>query len=102
MSGSIIPSWYIVSTWELIASERGFLGSVLISLYIFSSERWSRPSFIYCSVSSTTIPEPLSAVLMINVWSDLSCLSALFCVGVRLGVNFSGCNVFISVLILFR
>ena len=78
------------------------MGSDSILSYMFLSARWSRPSLIYCSVSSTTMPEPLSALLITRVWSVDSTLSDLCWVGVRFGVNFSGCNVFVSVLILFR
>ena len=57
-----------------------------------SSERWSRPSLMYCDVSSTTIPEPLSACLMTSDWSELSSFSALACVGVRFAVVLSGAS----------
>ena len=67
-----------------------------------SSERWSSPSLTYCSVSSITMPEPLSALLITKVLSDRSSLRALFCVGVRLGEIFKGCSELISFLILFR
>ena len=43
----------------LIALVRGIVGSVSIFSYMEPSERWSSPSLTYCSVSSTTIPEPL-------------------------------------------
>ena len=66
------------------------------------SERWSKPSLMYCSVSSTTMPEPLSALFMIRVGSDWSSLRAFFCVGVRFGVILRGFIVLISVLTLFR
>ena len=66
------------------------------------SERWSNPSVTYCSVSSMTMPEPLSALFMTSVLSDWSSLRALFCVGVRFGVVFRECNELISFLILFR
>ena len=78
------------------------MGSASTLSYMVVSERWSRPSLMYCLVSSTTIPEPLSAFLMIKVWSEQSCLKASSCTGVKLGVILRGCNVFISVLILFR
>ena len=47
---------------------------------------------MYCSVSSTTMPEPLSALLMTRVGSEQSSSSAFVCVGVRFGVALSGCN----------
>ena len=78
------------------------MGSVSTLSYMVVSERWSRPSLIYCLVSSTTMPEPLSAFLMTKVWSEQSCLKASFCVGVKLGDILRGFNVLISVLILFR
>lgn len=66
------------------------------------SERWSIPSLTYCCVSSTTIPEPLSALLMTRVLSVLSSLRACFSLGVKFGVTFRGCINLVSVLILFR
>ena len=57
---------------------------------------------MYCSVSSTTIPEPLSACLMTSDWSELSSLSAFVCVAVRFVVVFRGFSVLTCVLILFR
>ena len=54
---------------------------------------------MYWPGSSTTMPEPFSALLITMVWSDDSSLRALSCFGVRLGVNFS---VFTFVLTLFR
>ena len=66
------------------------------------SERWSRPSLTYCSVFSTTMPEPLSALLMTKVWSKHSCLRALVCKGVRFGVTLRECSLLTSVFILFR
>ena len=53
-------------------------------------------------MSSITIPEPLSALLMTRDLSDWSSLRALFCVGVRLGVVLRGCNELISSLTLNR
>ena len=57
-----------------------------------SSEKWSSPSLTYCSVSSITMPEPLSAFLMTRVVSDWSSLRAMLCVGVRFGICFRGCR----------
>ena len=56
----------------------------------------------YLSVSSITIPDPLSALLITRVWSRESCLRASVCLGVRFGVILRGCKLLISVLILFR
>ena len=70
-------------------------------IIMFLSARWSRPSLIYCSVSSTTMPEPLSGLLITRVWSVDSSLSASCWVGVRFGVNCSDCNVFVFVLLIF-
>ena len=67
-----------------------------------SSERWSRPSLTFWCVSSTTIPEPLSALLMTKLLSELSCLRVLVCIGVRFGVTLRGCSLLICVLTLFR
>ena len=53
-------------------------------------------------MSSTTIPEPLSALLMTRLLSELSCLRALVCMGDRFGVTFRGCSLSICVLILLR
>ena len=78
------------------------MGSVLTFSYMVSSERWFRPSLTYCSVSSTTMPEPLSALLMTKDVSERSCLSALVCMGVRFGVTLRGCSLLICDLILFR
>ena len=58
------------------------------------------PSLTYCSVSSTTIPDPLSALLIIRVWSEASCSRASFCVGVRFGFTLRVCRESISVLTL--
>ena len=102
MCGSMIPSWYIDSVYLLMACARGSVGSVSTLSYMVSSERWSRPSLVYCSVSSTTMPEPLSAFLMTKVWSVYSSLRPFLCVGVKLGVVFKGLIVLISLLILFR
>ena len=87
MSGSMIPSWYIESTYVLIALVRGIVGSVSILSYMELSERWLSPSLTYCSVSSTTIPEPLSALLITRVWSDCRSLRAFICEGFRFGVT---------------
>ena len=67
-----------------------------------SSERWSRPSLTYWCVSSTTIPEPLSALLMTKLLSELSCLRAMVCIDVRFGVILRGRSLLICVLTLFR
>ena len=48
VSGSMIPSWYIESTYVLIALVRGIVGSVSILSYMESSERWFSPSLTYC------------------------------------------------------
>ena len=48
----------------LIALVRGIVGSVSILSYMESCERWFSPSLTYCSVSSMTMPEPLSALLI--------------------------------------
>ena len=53
-------------------------------------------------MSSTTIPEPLSALLMTRVWSEPSCLRGCLCIGVKFGVIFKGWSVLTFVLILFR
>ena len=82
-----------------MALVRCMVGSVWTFSYMVSSERWSKPSM---TVSSTTIPEPLSALLMTKVLSEQSCLRALVCVGVRLGVTFMGLTLFICVLTLSR
>ena len=56
----------------------------------------------YCSVSSTTMPEPLSALLITRVWSEQSSFSALLCAGVRFVVVLRGCNLLTFFLTLFR
>ena len=66
------------------------------------SARWLKPSLTYCWVSSTTMPEPLSALFITRSLSVERCLRACFCSRVRFGVDFSGCTVLISFLILFR
>ena len=48
----------------LIALVRGIVGSVSILSYMGSCERWFSPSLTYCSVSSMTMPEPLSGLLI--------------------------------------
>ena len=48
------------------------------------------------------MPEPLSALLMTRVGSELSFLRALFCEGVRFGVVFRGDNALTSLFILCR
>ena len=58
-SGSIIPSW-----WHRVLD----LCPLSYRLTVLS-EMWCRHS----SVSSTTMPEPLSALLMTKVWSSQSC-----------------------------
>ena len=61
---SIIPSPYIESMWVLMASARGCVGSASTLLYLRDGL------------------EPLSAFLMIKVWSKQSCLKASSCTGV--------------------
>ena len=86
----------------LMALVRCMVGSALTSSYMVPSERWSRPSWTYWCVSSTTIPEPLSALLMTRLLSEQSCLRALVCMGDRFGVTLRGCSLSICVLILLR
>lgn len=61
------------------------VGSEVIFSYIFRSERCSRPSCMYLLLSSTTMPEPLSAALMTRVWSLASLESVCCSFLVRLG-----------------
>ena len=83
-------------------SVRGFVGSVSTFVYMVSSDRWFSPSLTYCSVSSITMPEPLSALLITRVSSCCSSLRAFLCVGVRFGVVFRGLSVLICSFILYR
>ena len=41
---------------------------------IRDSDRWLMPACMYLSLSSTTMPDPLSAVFMTNDWSEASSL----------------------------
>ena len=60
------------AVYLLMPTDSGSVGSDSISSYMFSSERWSSPSFTYWSLSSTIIPEPLSGLLLAS-----GCLLAL-------------------------
>lgn len=57
---------------------------------------------MYCSLSSITIPEPLSAFLMTRVWSLARSFKAFCCDMVRFFLNGLGASCSISVLILVR
>ncbi len=69
----------------LIAMANCLVGSDCTSSYMLVSDKCSVPSYMYFCISSTTMPDPLSAFLIIRVLSVTSCLKALYSSLVRLG-----------------
>ncbi len=98
----MIPLSCILLVNLLIAFANCSVGSASIFSYMFASSKCSFPSAIYLSLSSITMPEPLSAFFITMSGSAASSLRALVSALVMFGKKLVGSSSFMSFSILCR
>ncbi len=92
----MIPLSCILLVNLLIAFANCSVGSASIFSYMFASSKCSFPSALYLSLSSITMPEPLSAFFITMSGSAASSLRALVSALVMFGKKLVGSSSFMS------